>query len=384
LKIMISCGEPSGDLYAGALAVEIRHRAPAAAIFGMGGQRMMAGGGELAVDYHGLSVTGLVEALSVVPRSFSTIGRLTELARQERPDVAVVIDFPDFHLGLAGLGLAPRLKALGIPVIYYIPPQLWAWRRSRMALIKRVVDRVLVIFPFEEQLYQDAGIPVEFVGHPLIDLARPQEPPDVFRRAIGLDASYPVVALLPGSRANEIARLLPVMRDAAQEISKRIPGVQFVIARAPALDDRLFRALQWDRVHPIEVLARTDDVLAVSDAAVTASGTATVQTALHGVPMVVVYKLSPMTYRMGRRFVHVDTFAMANLIAGRRIVPELIQDDCTPAAVAREVISYLTDPARANDTRAALRDVRERLGRPGASGRAADAVLRVAEAPPRR
>jgi lipid-A-disaccharide synthase len=251
-----------------------------------------------------------------------------------------------------------------------------------MALMKRVVDCVLVIFPFEEQLYRDAGIPVEFVGHPLIDLARPQELPDVFRREIGLDGARPVVALLPGSRANEIARLLPVMRDAAQEILKRIPGVQFVIARAPALDDRLFRTLQWDRVHPIEVLARTDDVLAVSDVAVTASGTATVQTALHGVPMVVVYKLSPTTYRMGRRFVHVDTFAMANLIAGRRIVPELIQDDCTPAAVAREVISYLTDAARANDTRAALRDVRERLGRPGASGRAADAVLRVAKLRP--
>src|SRR6188508_605638 len=173
---MISCGEPSGDLYAGALAVEIRHRAPAAAIFGLGGQRMMAGGGELAADYHGLSVTGLVEALSVVPRSFSMIGRLTELARIEKPDAAVVIDFPDFHLGFGGLGLAPRLKALGIPIIYYIPPQLWAWRRSRLQLIKRVADRVLVIFPFEEKLYQDAGIPVEFVGHPLIDLARQQEP----------------------------------------------------------------------------------------------------------------------------------------------------------------------------------------------------------------
>jgi lipid-A-disaccharide synthase len=381
---MISCGEPSGDLYAGALAVEIRRRAPAATIFGMGGQRMMAGGGELVADYHGLSVTGLVEALSVVPRSFSTIGRLTALARQERPDVAVVIDFPDFHLGFAGLGLAPRLKALSIPVIYYIPPQLWAWRRSRMALMKRVVDRVLVIFPFEETLYRDAGIPVEFVGHPLIDLARPQEPADAFRRETGLDPSRPVVALLPGSRANEIERLLPVMRDAAQDISSKIPGVQFVIARAPALDDRLFRDLRWDPVRPVEVLARTDDVLAVADVAVTASGTATVQTALHGVPMVVVYKLSPLTYRMGRRFVHVDTFAMANLIAGRRIVPELIQDDCTPAAISREVASYLTDAARANDTRAALRDVREKLGRPGASGRAAEAVLRVAKAPPYR
>ena len=379
---MISCGEPSGDLYAGALAVEIRHRAPAAAIFGLGGQRMMAGGGELAADYHGLSVTGLVEALSVVPRSFSMIGRLTELARNEKPDAAVVIDFPDFHLGFGGLGLAPRLKALGIPIIYYIPPQLWAWRRSRLQLIKRVADRVLVIFPFEEKLYQDAGIPVEFVGHPLIDLARQQEPADVFRRSIGLDSSRPVVALLPGSRPNEVERLLPVMRDAAKDIEQQAPGVQFVIARAPALPDSLFRQLRWDGVPPIEVLGRTDDVLAVSDVAVTASGTATVQTALHGVPMVVVYKLSPLTYRMGRRFVRVNTFAMANLIAGRRIVPELIQDDCTPAAVTREVMSYLTDPARAEQTRSALNEVREKLGRPGASGRAAEAVLRVARRTP--
>jgi lipid-A-disaccharide synthase len=221
---------------------------------------------------------------------------------------------------------------------------------------------------------------VEFVGHPLIDLARPQEPADVFRREIGLDASRPVVALLPGSRPNEVERLLPVMRDAAREIITRIPDAQFVIARAPALDDHLFKNVRWGGVHPIEVLARTDDVLATANVGVTASGTATVQTALHGVPMVVVYKLSPLTYRLGRRFVHVDTFAMANLIAGRRIVPELIQDNCTPEAVSREVVSFLTDTARAAATRSALREVREKLGRPGASGRAADAVLTVAKA----
>jgi len=251
-------------------------------------------------------------------------------------------------------------------------------------LIKHVAHRVLVIFPFEETLYREAGIPVEFVGHPLIDLARAQEPPDAFRRDIGVDPSRAVVALLPGSRRNEVERLLPVMRDAAVMLSAQIPGVQFVIARAPGLDDDLFRKHPWPGNRPIEVLARTDDVLAVADAAVTASGTATVQTALHGVPMVVVYKLSPTTYRMGRRFVHVDTFAMANLIAGRRIVPELIQDDCRPDAVAREVAAYLTDSAYAERTRAALREVREKLGRPGASGRAADAVLRVAKAPSHR
>jgi lipid-A-disaccharide synthase len=370
---MISCGEPSGDLYAGALAVEIRRRAPDAAIFGLGGQRLMAGGGELLADYRGISVTGLVEALRVVPRSLTIMNRLLDAARSEKPQALVVIDFPDFNFRLAA-----AVKKLGIPVIYYISPQLWAWRKSRMRVMKRIVDRVLVIFPFEEALYRDAGVPVEFVGHPLVDLARAQEPKESFLREIGVDGSRPVVALLPGSRPNEVERLLPVMRDAAVTIEERMRQVQFVVARAPSLDDRLFSRVKWKGVKPVEVLARTDDVLAIADVAVTASGTATVQAALHGRPMVVVYRLSPLTYRLGRRFVHVDTFAMVNLIAGGRIVPELIQDDCTPENVSREVLSLLTDPVLFERTRTALADVRRKLGQPGASGRAAEAVLAVA------
>ncbi len=370
---MMSCGEPSGDLYAGALAVEIRRRAPGAAIFGLGGQRMMAGGGELLADYRGISVTGLVEALRVVPRSLRIMSRLLDAARSEKPQALVVIDFPDFNFRLAA-----AVKKLGIPVIYYISPQLWAWRKNRMQTMKRIADCVLVIFPFEEQMYRDAGVPVEFVGHPLVDLARAQEPRDSFLRETGLDGSRPIVALLPGSRPNEVERLLPVMRDAVAEITTRLPATQFVIARAPSLDDRLFTHVKWRGARPVEVLARTDDVLAIADVAVTASGTATVQAAMHGRPMVVVYRLSPLTYGLGRRFVHVDTFAMVNLIAGRRIVPELIQDDCTPENVSREVLSLLTDADRFEQTRAALADVRRKLGSPGASGRAAEAVLAVA------
>jgi lipid-A-disaccharide synthase len=373
LKIMMSCGEPSGDLYAGALAVEIRRRAPDAAIFGLGGQRMMAGGGELLADYRGLSVTGLMEALPVIPRFFGVLSRLIDAARSERPQALVVIDFPEMNFRLAA-----AVRRLGIPVIYYIPPQIWAWRRRRMNAMKHVADHVLVIFPFEESIYRAAGVPAEFVGHPLVDLARAQEPREAFRRDIGLDGSRPVVALLPGSRSNEVSRLLPVMRDAAREISTRLPGTQFVIARAPSLDDRLFDKLRWHGPGPLEVLARTDDVLAVADVAVTASGTATVQAALHGVPMAVVYRLSPLTYHLGRRFVHVDMFAMVNLIAGRRVVPELIQNDCTAEAIAREILSFLTDNARASRTRAALAEVRTKLGSPGASGRVADTVLQVA------
>lgn len=371
---MVSCGEPSGDLYAGALAVEIRRRQPDAAIFGLGGQRLMAGGGELIADYRGLSVTGLVEAIRVLPKSLSVFNRLVDVARTEKPHALVVIDFPDFNFRLAA-----AIKKLGVPIIYYISPQLWAWRKSRMHVMKRLADRVLVIFPFEEQIYRDAGVPVQFVGHPLVDLARPQEPKDTFLAELGLDAGRPIVALLPGSRPNEVERLLPVMRDAVALISVRMPDAQFVTARAPSLDDRLFTNTKWNGVRPVEVLARTDDVLAISDVAITASGTATVQAALHGRPMVVVYRLSPLTYRLGRRFLLVEHVAMVNLIAGRRIVPELIQENCTPENITAETLALLTNPARADEARRGLEDVRAKLGGPGASGRAAEAVLEVVE-----
>ena len=370
---MISCGEPSGDLYAGALAVEIRRRQPDAAVFGLGGQRLMAGGGELLADYRGLSVTGLVEAIRVLPKSLTTLNRLVDAARTEKPQVLVLIDFPDFNFRLGA-----AVKQLGVPIVYYISPQLWAWRQSRMKVMKRLVDRVLVIFPFEEQIYRKAGVPVQFVGHPLVDLARAQEPQDSFLREIGLVRGRPIIALLPGSRPNEVERLLPVFRDAVAALSSQLPHAQFVVARAPSLDDRLFSKITWRGARPVEVLARTDDVLAISDVAITASGTATVQAALHGRPMVVVYRLSPLTYRLGRRFLLVENVAMVNLIAGRRIVPELIQDDCTAENIAAETFALLTDAERAGRARQGLADVREKLGGPGASGRAAEAVLEVA------
>jgi lipid-A-disaccharide synthase len=370
---MISCGEPSGDLYAGALAVEIRRRQPDAAIFGLGGQRLRAGGGELLADYRGLSVTGLVEAIRVLPKSLSTLNRLVDAARTEKPNALVLIDFPDFNFRLAA-----AIRKLGVPIIYYISPQLWAWRQSRMKVMKRLVDRVLVIFPFEEQIYRDAGVPVQFVGHPLVDLARAQEPKETFLREIGLDPDRPIVALLPGSRPNEVERLLPIIRDGVAKIAAQLPRAQFVIARAPSLDDRLFSRTKWSGIRPVEVLARTDEVLAISDVAITASGTATVQAALHGRPMVVVYRLSPLTYRLGRRFLLVEHVAMVNLIAGRRIVPELIQDDCTADNIAAETLSLLTNQERAEETRRGLAEVRAKLGGPGASGRAADVVLEVA------
>jgi lipid-A-disaccharide synthase len=369
---MLSCGEASGDLYAGALVAALRRREPDIEVFGLGGDRFRAAGGRVIADFHGLSVTGLTEALSVVPRSFATMRQLVAAAKQEKPDALVVIDYPDFNFRLLR-----RIKRLGIPVIYYVSPQLWAWRAGRIRMMKRAVDRVLPIFPFEEAIYRREQIDVRFVGHPLIDLARPALERDAFLRSLNLDPSKPVLALLPGSRTNEVERIAQVMASAIPEIAKQLPAVQFVIARAPNLGDGLFDPFGISGVTLRIADGRTDDVLNASDAVVTASGTATVQTALHGKPMVVVYKLSPMTYRLGKRMALVDTYAMVNLIAGERVVVELIQDDCTPEAVTTEAVRLLTDRIYCTRMVASLEEVRRRLGGPGASDRAADAVLDV-------
>jgi len=377
MRIMLSCGEPSGDLYAGALVAELLAREPSAEVSGFGGRRLAAAGARLIGDFEGLSVTGLTEAIRVLPRSFAMLRRLTAAARDLRPDVFVAIDFPDFNFRLMA-----KVHALGIPVVYYISPQLWAWRAGRMQTMKRFVTRVLVIFPFEEPLYRNAGVPVEFVGHPLVDLVQVRQPRAELLRERGLDPAVPTVALLPGSRPNELRRIVPGMAAALPLIRARVPSVQFLVAAAPNLPDTLFAPLLDAGAgavgRPALVRERTDDVLAASDVVVTASGTATVQAALHERPMVVVYRLSPLTYRLGKPFVRVDTYAMANLVAGRRIVPELIQEDFTAERVATETVRFLADGELHARTREELRRVRARLGDRGASGRAADAVLAVA------
>ena len=376
---MLSCGEPSGDLYAGALTTEIRRLDADADVCGLGGERLAAAGGRLVADYGGLAVTGLAEALWVLPRSWITYRRLMAAARAERPDVFVAIDYPDFNFRLGA-----SLAALGIPVVYYISPQIWAWRGGRLRTMQRFVTRALVIFPFEEVLYREAAIPVAFVGHPLLDLASPALDRDAFRRAHRLDPAAPTVAVLPGSRANELRVILPDLVRAATRIARAVPAVQFVVARAPHLPDRLFEPLvELARVTscpPVVVEAQTDEALVAADVVLTASGTATIQTAIHERPMVVVYRLAPLTYWIGRRFVRVDAFGMVNLVAGKKVVPEFLQKAFTPEAVAEEAVRFLTDEAHAARTRAELRVVREKLGGPGASRRAAEQVLDVAQA----
>jgi lipid-A-disaccharide synthase len=265
-----------------------------------------------------------------------------------------------------------------VPIAYYVSPQLWAWRAGRIQTLKQYVSKMLVIFPFESAMFEKAGVPVEFVGHPLVDMAKPARDRATVLAAAGLRADRPVVALLPGSRPNELTQILPTLVDAAVLMARQQPGLQFLIARAPALADSLFAPLARLQAAGVPhglLEGVTDDVLAASDVVITASGTATIQTALHGRPMVVVYRLSPLTFAIGRPFVRVHTYGMVNLVAGKPIVPELIQERFTPEATAREAMTLLTDTNRATEMRHALEDVRRKLGAPGASARAAAAVL---------
>ena len=371
---MISCGEPSGDLYAGELARCLRSLDPSTVLTGFGGEHLRAAGADLLGDFSGLSVTGLLEVARVLPRTYQIYRRIVASARRHPPDVFVAVDFPDFNFRLA-----KSLRALGVPVVYYISPQLWAWRPGRMKTMRRLADRVLVIFQFEEQIYRDAGVPVEWVGHPLLDVMPPSPPKSQLVGSLGLDQGRPIVALLPGSRRNEVRAILPGLVQAAARIRARIPAAQFVLARAPHVADELLEPLRGLPGPPALIVnGRSDDVLEVADVALVASGTITVQAALHECPMVVVYRLSALTYRIGRPLVKVNTFAMANLVAQKRVVPELIQDDFTPERVADEALKVLTDPVHAARVRRELADVHARLGTRGASARAARAVLEVA------
>lgn len=385
LRVMVSCGEPSGDVYAAALARAMREREPALDVFGFGGPACRAAGVRLVGDYTGLAVTGLTEVVRVLPATFAMLRRLADAAAETRPDALVLVDYPDFNFQLMKR-LAPR----GIPVVYYVTPQLWAWRAGRMKTMQRHVTLALPIFPFEEALYRDAGVPVRFLGHPLVDSV-PEPSSDAagaaarqqaLRRGLGLEPARPTVALLPGSRHNEVSRLVPPMADALPRIRAAVPDVQFAIACAPGRRRDEFAALLAAAPETPVVEHRTDDVLAAADVVVTASGTATAQTALHARPMVVIYKLSSLTYTLGRPLVRIDTYAMANLIAGETVVPELIQDACTGDAIARETVSFLTDRARWSRTHARLAETRGKLGAPGSTARVADAVLEVARRRP--
>jgi lipid-A-disaccharide synthase len=368
-RLLISCGEPSGDLYGAELLRCLRTSVPDLQSFGLGGDRLAAEGAHLVAHVRDLAVVGLLEVVSHLRRLRGIFRQVLAEVDRDRPDVAVLVDYPDFNLRLAR-----KLHARGVRVVYYVSPQLWAWRAGRMRAVRRHVARMLVIFPFEEALYRKAGVPVSFVGHPLLDVVRPQDDPAAFVARLGLDPARPVVALLPGSRPSEVAHNLPPLVGAVDRIGQARGDAQFVLAAAASLPRDLFAAHLGPRPVPV-VAGQTHGVLSSATLALVASGTATVETALLDTPMVVVYRVSPLTYLLGRPFVRVREFAMVNLIAERTVAPELIQADFTPERVAAEALSLLGDPEKRRRMRANLGEVRRRLGGPGASARAAEAVV---------
>lgn len=365
--LLISCGEPSGEFYGAELVKELRKRFPDLPAFGLGGDRLASENVRLLAHLSDLAVVGLVEVLSHLRRLKRLFDSVVAEAERVHPDVAVLIDYPDFNLRLAR-----ALKSLGIPVVYYVSPQLWAWRRGRIKTVKRDVAKMLVIFPFEEEIYRSAAVPVSFVGHPLVDHVQPPVDRAKIARSLGLSGDYPVIALLPGSRNKEVGFNLPPILGAVDLLRKKRPELQFALAAAPHLRGQVFAEASSAGVTVVE--GKTRDVLSAARVAIVASGTATVETALTLTPMVVVYRLSALTYALGKPLVKVANYAMVNLIAGRVVVPELIQNDFTPGRVCEETLGLLDVGASRTLMLANLEEVRGRLGKGGATARAADEV----------
>ena len=375
-KIFIVAGEASGDLHGADLARALLTLDPEVTLVGMGGERMRKAGVRLLVDAGELAAVGLTEALSrfaALTRAFRTLRRaLTE----EHPGLLLLIDFPDFNFWLARAS-----RRIGVPVLYYISPQVWAWRKGRVRTLKRLVEKVVVIFPFEEILYREAGVPVSFVGHPMLDRLRDIPPREAARRQLGCSESDIIVGLLPGSREGEVRYHLPVLKGAVAQVAQAEPASQFLLAVADSLPPRLVETFLEAcdfRIRPI--YGQTYTVMRAADLLITASGSATLEAGLLGTPMIIVYRVSRLTWWAGRLLVDVPCIGMVNLVAGKRVVPEFLQKDFTPERVAKATLELLRDPGALAGIRQELEEVRGKLGEEGASLRAAQEVLKTLSA----
>jgi lipid-A-disaccharide synthase len=377
-SILLSAGEASGDLHGATLCRALREIHPGVRLVGMGGPRMAAAGMELVADVSGHAVVGTSEALGRIPRLYGAYRLLKARLIEERPRALVVIDFPEFNLRLARIA-----RRAGVPVVYFIPPQLWAWRRGRIRQMARRVSRVLAVLPFEEKLYQDAGVPVDFVGHPVLDVLPLDLDRAEARRRLGVDPGESVIGLLPGSRREEVERLLPPMLVAAKRLSAAGVARRFALGLAPTVDmaavGRLVKAAVDEGGPRVDVFERrTYEVMAASDVVLISSGTATLEAALLGAPMVVCYRVSRVTEAVVRLLVKVRWCSLPNLIANRGVVPEVLQDELTGQRLAAEALRLIEDPAAAAAQRAAFGQVRAQLGAPGVGRRAAQAVIETA------
>ncbi len=367
-QILISAGEASSDMYAARLVTALRERVgPDARFFGMGGPRMAEAGVELIADYHEVAVLGIAEVLHKIPTVIGVQNRLKREAKRRNATLAILVDSPGTHLGLAR-----RMKQIDVPVGYFIGPQIWAWRAGRVRIVKRRVNRMVVIFPFEEKIYREAGVPVSFVGHPLVDVVRPSMTRAEFAALHQLDANKPIITILPGSRANEIRQNYGRILSACERLKRGNRNIQFVLAVAPNLSADIFSAYASSGVEIKHLTGATYDALAAADCAIVASGTATIEASLLGTPMMVIYRVSPVSAFILGRMIRTPFFSMVNLIAGQGVVRELIQGDFTPEAVESEVRRLLESSRARDEMKASLAEVREKLGPGGAMERAAD------------
>jgi lipid-A-disaccharide synthase len=372
---MIVAGEASGDIYGADLVREALKLDPSLRFFGIGGARMREAGVETLVDSADMAVVGLVEVLKHFDVISGAFLKLKKILFADRPDLLILIDYPGFNLRLA-----KAARKAGVKVFYYISPQIWAWRQGRVKKMARLVDHMAVILPFEAPFYERAGVPVSFVGHPMSDLVKVVGERDEAAASFGLDPSRTIIGLFPGSRRNEIDRLLPVIVDAAVLLKKRFPDAQFVLPVASTLhDDDITPQLTAAGLDVAISRERIHDLIRACNAIISVSGTVTLEIALVGTPMVIIYKLSPLTFHLAKRMVKVDNIGLCNIVAGETVVKELIQNEANPGMIADEIGSILTDAGYAGAIREKLAAVRERLGGGGASANVARLILATME-----
>jgi len=369
--IMIVAGEASGDMHAGALAREIARADKRVKLIGVGGREMKAAGVELLADINSLNVMGLTEIGGKIKSVVNVFFELLKVMRRTVPSLLILVDFPDFNLLLAKFA-----KRYRIPVMYYISPQVWAWRRGRTKTIAKLVDKMVVILPFEVDFYKKHGVEVEFVGHPLLDTMMTVPGKEEARKVLGIGMSENVVGILPGSRLSEVKKLLDVMLDATDEIKKHLPGTKFLFPLADTLRISELSFVDRRKLEKVSIQeGKTRLVMSACDLLIAASGTVTLEAAILGTPLVIAYRLSPFSYYLGKRLIMVPYIGLVNLVAGERLAPELIQDDVNPRAVASEALSILKDKERQQYIKRRFSDVKRSLGEPGASARAAKVAL---------
>lgn len=370
-KILIVAGEVSGDLHGAHLVEAIHHIHPDVQFFGVGGEQLQKKGVKLLYHAHHLSVVGITEVFLKLRSILTAYSGLKKAIAEQRPDLVILIDFPDFNLRVARVA-----RQKGIPVLYYISPQIWAWRPKRVKVIAQRVNKMVVLLPFEVPFYEGAGVDVEWVGHPLLDLVKPTLSRAEALKQFGLDPKRRTIGLLPGSRMHEVNRLLPPLLDSARLLQEQIPDLQFIVPLASGIPMETLSRWIKKMSFPVKgVEGMNYDVMNLSELLIMASGTATLEGAILGKPMIIIYKVSSPSYWIGRALVRVDSIGLVNLVAGKKVAPELIQKEVRPQRIAEEAFRILKNPILQKQMTEAMQEVRKRLGKPGAADRTAQIAL---------